>query len=211
MKITVFGATGGTGIQVVRHALRTGHEVTAVVRDRSRLQVPDQDVLRVVTAELTEHAALVSAVEGADAVVSALGPRGRGPSRVCRDGAAAIIAAMREAGTGRLVAVSASGLSGDGDALPVRLLVKPILGLVLREAFDDMRAMEHVVRDSDRDWTIVRPPQLTANPPSGEVRTRLDGNVRGGFRITRADLGEYLVRAASDDLLIGQTVSVAGG
>ncbi|MGW4973647.1 NmrA family NAD(P)-binding protein, partial [Streptomyces albidoflavus] len=33
MRITVFGATGGVGGEVVRQALEAGHEVTAVVRD----------------------------------------------------------------------------------------------------------------------------------------------------------------------------------
>ena len=33
MKLVVFGATGGTGGQVVEQALEAGHEVTAVVRD----------------------------------------------------------------------------------------------------------------------------------------------------------------------------------
>ncbi|GGP90135.1 hypothetical protein GCM10010187_01820 [Actinomadura coerulea] len=33
----MFGATGGTGVQVVRRALDAGHDVTAVVRDPAAL------------------------------------------------------------------------------------------------------------------------------------------------------------------------------
>lgn len=33
MRLTVFGATGGTGTQVVDAALAAGHEVTVLVRD----------------------------------------------------------------------------------------------------------------------------------------------------------------------------------
>jgi putative NADH-flavin reductase len=40
MRLTVFGATGGTGTEVVRQALGAGHQVTAVVRDPARLTVP---------------------------------------------------------------------------------------------------------------------------------------------------------------------------
>uniref|UniRef100_UPI002458BF4D NAD(P)H-binding protein n=1 Tax=Nocardia farcinica TaxID=37329 RepID=UPI002458BF4D len=50
MKIAVFGASGGIGGQVVNQALAAGHQVTAVVRDRARLAVPDQDGLSVTVA-----------------------------------------------------------------------------------------------------------------------------------------------------------------
>jgi putative NADH-flavin reductase len=40
MRLTVFGATGGTGTEVVRQALEVGHQVIAVVRDPARLTVP---------------------------------------------------------------------------------------------------------------------------------------------------------------------------
>ena len=39
MKITVFGATGGIGGEVVRQALDAGHKVTAVVRDAARFDL----------------------------------------------------------------------------------------------------------------------------------------------------------------------------
>jgi uncharacterized protein YbjT (DUF2867 family) len=39
MRLTVFGATGGTGRHVVQQALADGHQVTAVVRDPARLQL----------------------------------------------------------------------------------------------------------------------------------------------------------------------------
>ncbi|WP_157880486.1 NAD(P)H-binding protein, partial [Streptomyces katrae] len=45
MKITVFGATGGVGREVVRQGLAAGHEVTAVVRDPARLDVPAHERL----------------------------------------------------------------------------------------------------------------------------------------------------------------------
>src|SRR5918997_37329 len=99
MRITVFGATGGTGRHIVEQALDAGHEVTAVVG------VPAADGLTVVTAQLDDRAAVRRAVEGADAVVDTLGPHGTGPTTVRADAASVIIAAMREAGVRRLVVV----------------------------------------------------------------------------------------------------------
>lgn len=210
MKLTVFGATGGTGRQIVRQALRAGHDVTAVVRDPARLGLEPGENLDVVTADVLDPASIAPAISGRDAVLSTLGPRGRAPSRVCRDSARGIAAAMHDSGVRRLLVVSNSGNYTEGDGLAVRLLVKPILRRMLRHAYEDMDAMEREVRASGLRWTIVRPPQLTDKPYTGTVRSSLDGNVRGSFRISRADLAGYLLGAADDHSVVGKTVSVAG-
>ena len=145
MRITVFGATGGTGRLVVEQGLAAGHEVTAVIRDRTRLPVPDQDRLRVAVAPRLDHEAVLAAVTGADAVVDALGANDLKPTTVRVDAAEVIIPAMREAGVSRLVAVSAAGFHTTGDPIYLRALVKPVLGYVLRHSFADMAAMAFVV------------------------------------------------------------------
>ena len=117
MNITVFGATGGTGACLLRQALAAGHRVTAVVRDPARLaswpaaaeprpEPSDRQPssgrtataapprLEVITADVMDPAAIGPAVAGADAVLSAIGPHGSGPTTVSQDSAAAIIAAM---------------------------------------------------------------------------------------------------------------------
>lgn len=72
-KIVVFGASGGIGRQVVEQALNRGDEVTAFVRSPSKLSLSDPK-LTVIAGELSAKAAVDSAVGGADAVISALGP-----------------------------------------------------------------------------------------------------------------------------------------
>jgi len=82
MRLTVFGATGRIGSEVVRQALAAGHEVAAVVRDPARLAVPAGPGLGVVTADVMDPAQIGPAIKGSDAVVSALGPRKGGPPAV---------------------------------------------------------------------------------------------------------------------------------
>jgi uncharacterized protein YbjT (DUF2867 family) len=211
MNITVFGATGGTGRHIVEQALDAGHQVVAVVRDPARLAVPPRDGLSVVTARLDDRAAVLRAVADADAVVDALGARGGGPTTFRTDTARVVTSAMRDAGVRRLVVLSASGAHTTGDSLPVRVLVKPVLGWFLRHQFADMRSMEDVVRASGLDWTIVLPPQLTDGPRTGKVRRRVGANVRGSYRITRADLAAAVVAAVSDEEVRGKALSVAAG
>ncbi|NIH85971.1 NAD(P)-dependent oxidoreductase [Amycolatopsis granulosa] len=211
MKLTVFGATGGTGAHVVRQALTAGHQVTAVVRDPARLDVPGQPRLEVVPADVLDPDALVPAISGREAVVSALGPRGRGPSVICRDGTSSIMTAMQTAGVRRLVVVSNSGMHREGDGWFTRLVFKPVLIRILRESYADMGEMERRVTASGLDWTIVRPPKLSDGPHTGRIASETRGNVRGSFTISRADLADYILRAVADPALSRVAVSVAKG
>jgi putative NADH-flavin reductase len=133
MKLTVFGASGGAGSQVVSQALDAGHDVTAVVRDRARLPVSHQN-LTVVTADVLRPAEIADAVAGRDAVVSALGhsrrrpePKAAANATLCADSARSIAEAMRDAGSRRLVIVSTSGLDWTVLRAP-RLTDKPLTG-----------------------------------------------------------------------------------
>ncbi|MGW5716289.1 NAD(P)-dependent oxidoreductase [Amycolatopsis sp. NPDC003865] len=202
MKITVLGATGGVGTEVVKQALDRGWDVTAVVRDPARLTQP----AHVVVAGLHDHDKLAAAIEGRDAVISAVGSRDRGPTTVCVDGARAAL----EAGAKRLLVVSASGMHTEGDGFFTRTLVKPLLNTFLKHGWADMLAMEDVVTASGVDWTVVRPPMLLNGSRTGKVASRLDGNVRT-FTIRRADVAAYLLDAVADPTLIRAKVSIAHG
>src|SRR5438034_8496202 len=93
MKLTIFAATGGIGRQLLEQAVAAGDDVTAVVRNPKNLSAK----VRVVTADLAaaDPAALESAVAGADAVISALGPRSSAEAGVAWQGTRAIVQAMK--------------------------------------------------------------------------------------------------------------------
>lgn len=208
MKITVFGATGGTGLEVVRQAAAAGYEVTAVVRDPARLApVPG---LAVVRADVMDPASIAPALAGADAVVSALGNREiRRPSTVCSGGIASIIEAMKGAGVHRLAVVSASGMvTDDVDEFLTRYVAKPILQRVLAYNFADLRRMEEIVQASALDWTIVRPSRLL-DGPRGEYRVQIGRNLPRGYSTRRADVADYILRSLDDRSAVREAVSVA--
>jgi putative NADH-flavin reductase len=74
MKLLVFGATGGTGGQLVEQALQQGHVVTAFARDPTKIRLTHDD-LRVVRGDILQPDSIETAMVGQDAVVSALGVR----------------------------------------------------------------------------------------------------------------------------------------
>ena len=135
-----------------------------------------------------DPAAIGPAVAGADAVLSAIGPHGSGPTTVSQDSAAAIIAAMHAAGARRLIIVSGSVVTDVGDD-PFLRLVKPLVRRTqLRHVCADMRRAEDEVRSSGLDWTIMRPPRLTDKAAAGTYRTAIDRNLPREYTISRADL-----------------------
>jgi putative NADH-flavin reductase len=197
MRLTVFGATGGIGTEVVKQALARGHEVTAVVRDPSRLAVPPAASLTVITADVMDPSAIKPALDGADAAVSALGPRRNGPPNVLTDSMQAILSAMEATGVHRLIAVSASGFFvEEGEGFVTGKIAKPILRRILRNNAIDTHQMETLITTSPTDWTIMRPAQLT-NAPGRPYKTALDRHV--GPRIARTDVADAILNALPDE------------
>ncbi|WP_189529724.1 NAD(P)-dependent oxidoreductase [Streptomyces roseolilacinus] len=211
MRITVFGATGGVGREIVRQGLEAGHHVTAVVRDPSRLPVRHGERLEVFTAaRLDDPEALRPAVAGRDAVLSGLGPRGRGQVGVASSLTRSVLRAMEAEGVRRFLAVSAAPLGPvPQDETPWLRLLTPVVSWVLRAHYDDLRAMETALRDSAADWTSVRPPRLVDAPLTGRYRTALDANPRGGARIARADVAHAMLALTTDPAAVRRAVGVA--
>lgn len=210
MKLTIFGATGGTGSRLVEQALAAGHEVTAVVRDPARLSIPASPLLQAVKADVLDPDSIAQLVDGADAVLTAIGPRGTGPTTISHDTVASIITAMQKAGPRRLIMVSGSIVADAGESPYMRYLVKPVVRLtVLRNVCADMRSAESAVRASDLDWTIMRPPGLTSKPAKGKYRTAIDSNLPRGFTISRSDLAACMLGLIGDPATVHKHIAVA--
>jgi len=209
MRITVFGATGGTGIEVVRQALAAGYQVTAVVRDPARLPVTGAG-LTVVTGDVLDPAAMAGPIRDADAVICAIGQRG-GPgarSDLLAASTTSIIAAMRTTGVRRLIVVTASGHVRDShDDFLTRAIAKPVLRRLLRSGFADFAETDRIVADSGLQWTIMRPSRLT-DRGHRPYRTAVDHTLRGGMSISRADLARATLHAADDPGAAGHAIAV---
>jgi putative NADH-flavin reductase len=210
MKLTIFGATGATGTTLLQQAAAAGHSVTAVVRDPARLAVPAHQRLRIVTAEVMDPAAISQAVAGADAVLSALGPRGSGRTTVSQDSVRSIIQAMQKSGVRRLITVSGSIVADAGEGPVMRYVLKPLVRRTfLRHVCADMRCAEDEIRASDLNWTIMRPPRLTGKPAAGTYRTAIDRNLPRGYTISRADLAACMLTLLDDTATVHRHISIA--
>src|SRR6266511_1882638 len=175
MKVTVFGATGRIGEQVVRQALDAGHKVTAVVRDPARFQVRHPALEVAAVPGLTDPQVLRPTLEGSDAAISAVGPRGR------KDGPVA-----------------------EGESFLNRRILLPFISAFARDVYADLAAMEDELRHSTTEWTILRPPKLNDKPLTGKYRTSVGGNVPRGYSISRADVAHAMLAALDDPATVKQ-------
>jgi putative NADH-flavin reductase len=159
-RLLVLGATGKTGSHFVELALSRGHRVTAFVRSPEKIGPPPAG-LTVVKGQALETDQLARAMSGHDAVVSTLGPSSKEafrPSTLMTECAASTVSAMKAAGVGRLAILSAAVM------FPERSLRFMFFRAFLRHHLRDLTSMEAVVRATDFDWTIARPPRLVQAP-----------------------------------------------
>lgn len=198
MKLAIFGATGGTGRHLVEQALEQGHAVTAFVRDRDKA-VWQNDRLTLVQGDVRVEGAVQEAVEGADAVISALGPSSNADERPITQGTRNIIAAMKQHGVSRLVASCGAGVEFPQDEPK---LFNKVMGFLVRtvskNVYEDMYSTAQVIRTSDVDWTIVRVPMLVDGEPQGSLKVGYVGKGTGA-RITRADMAAFMLEQVDSD------------
>lgn len=210
MRLTIFGATGGTGAQLVRLALAAGHDVTAVARNPSQVGVQD-DRLRVLRGDVLDPASVEAAIREQNVVISCIGGTSdQHPVTLYSAGTDNLLSAMRVAGVRRLECISANPLDvGNGDVLLDRLVLKPIVRVIFKESYADLARMEAKVRASDVDWTIMRPPRLINRSATGDYRIAFDRNLPRGRFIGRADLAAAMLQMLDNPQSIRASVTVA--
>lgn len=214
MRIAVLGATGRTGVHVVRGALARGHDVTVLVRDPSKArQVLGHalDDVEVVTGDARTPADVERLVAGADAVVSALGPVTGSPPDLMERSARAVVEAVRHLPRRRLVWLTGAGVRRPGDTPG---LVDRVVVAVMKVATpsllrDSVAGVDVVTAADDVAWTVVRGPRLTDGPARGtwRVADRVGGG--HGTQLPREDLARVLLDLAESDDRVRQSPVVS--
>jgi putative NADH-flavin reductase len=208
LKVSILGASGRTGRELVKQALESGHDVTAFVRDPAKLKTTG-DKLTVVQGDMLDAAAVERAVNGQDVVISALGSPGLGPSNDLSEGTRNIIAAMEKARVKRLIFESSIGI-GDSRDHAGWFARKVFFPLVVKNVFADKEVQERLIMESSLDWIIVRPGRLTNGRRTGTYRhgDQIDARNPGGT-ISRADTAEFMLRQIDDDTYLRKTPGVS--
>jgi putative NADH-flavin reductase len=203
MKIVIFGATSKTGLQLTEQALEAGHEVTAFVRDPSKLTL-EHPRLAVVQGDALDPEGVERAVQGQEGVISLIGPTKGSPSNITTRATRNILAAMDQHSVRRLVVASVAGIPTERDQRGlVARLVGGLIQLFLGDMYKDRQQQLELLQQSDRDWIVIRLPRLTDAPATGHYT--LDYQSLGpSVKVTRADLAAAMLQQLTDDTYLHQ-------
>ena len=203
MNLTILGATGATGTLLVERALAAGHHVTALVRTPQKLTSKHAN-LRAITGDATDGAAVARALEGADAVLSALGTN---KGTLMAAATRAILAGAERHNVKRVVVLSSFAVQRERLAG----VAKAMTGLMMGAAIKDKAAGEDLLRTSGLDWTIVYATLLGNGPATGATVVPDGATLGMSQKIARADVAAFLLDAATSDRYRRTSVTITGG
>jgi putative NADH-flavin reductase len=204
MKLLVFGATGGTGREILAQGLDEGHVVTAFVRNPAAITT-NHAKLNLAKGDVLDYPSVEAAVQGQEAVLSALGVRKLRKNTILSDGTQNIIRAMEQHGVKRLVCESSLGV-GDSKGQLGWFLNLFLIPLFLRNVFQDKEVQEQHIKQSSLNWIIVRPGALTGGSRTGVYRggfSTADLTIRA--KISRADVADFMLKQLTDDTYLRKT------
>lgn len=205
MRIAIIGGSRGIGLAVAHEALARGHEVVIVSRSDPRLI---QNEVRWLSGDARDTTVLERALEGASAVVTALGvSRTWQDTNLFSQAQVALNRAMDNAGLKRTVLVTGLG-AGDSRNRQGWLYDNVLFPVFLARSYADKDRAEAVLQKSDLDWTIVRPGRLTNGPKKNKVDVLLTPETYRYGAISRADVAAFVLDCIEKSSYLRQTPQI---
>ena len=204
MKVIVFGASGGTGRELVKQAIAHGYSVTVFVRNPAKFDI-EHPRISIQQGDVADRVAVERAIRGQDEVICALGGSSllkRDPSLVV--GIHNIVLSMEQASVQRLIYLSNDAVKDARSRMHV--FRRCLVSVLLRNVAADHELNENMIKQSKLDWVIVRPPILTRGERTGSYRSGDHVEPRSLFpRISRADVAQFMLKQLSDDTFLHGT------
>jgi putative NADH-flavin reductase len=215
MKILLFGATGRTGKLILQKALKDGYEVTAIVRDPSKLDNLNANIIQG-TPYCKET--VKEAMNNCDVVISTLNvsrvsdspwAKLRAPKDMISRSIQNVLDAMQESRAKRIIVMGVLGAGESWTKLPFifRLVVS---SSNLKYAYNDHSRQEELLASSDSDWTVIRLPMLTSEEGEKEILIKKpNDNIKLNRKINRESVARFILNILKDDNYYKSIVAVS--
>ncbi len=211
MKIIIFGANGLTGNELVKQALENNHNVIALVRNPSSIEVEHSN-LEVKKANILDVKSFENTFEDSDVIICTVGTgasisKARKPTTIYSEGYKNIVTAMRNHKIKRFIALLSVGTVPDPNEATIhKVMIRPML----KGTYDDMRRAESFPETcNDIDWIGIRPLRLNNKAKTGKYRTGIDFLPKKGVNISRADVADLMLKLMTSDENIRKYVTIA--
>ncbi len=208
MIITIFGATGMVGKQLVQQALFKGYTVKAYGRNVYSELSMDEENLTLIKGGLFDEKDVAKAIAGSDAVLSAIGGDVESDDKTRSLGMKNIVAQMEKVGVSRIVAVGGIGLLQANEQTLVMDTEdfdtdEIMVSLEHKKAFDYLNA-------SSLKWTFVCPPMIKDAQPIGKFLTAINILPQPNrFAINSGDLALYMLQSLQNELHHCQRIGIS--
>ena len=201
MHVLVVGSHGQIGQRLIRALARSEHTSRAMIRDDSqRDTLQTLGANEVVVADLEDDCS--EALAGCDAVVFTAGSGGHTSAEktkdVDRNGAISIIDQAAAGGVRRFVIVSSMNADSPENGAEH-----------MQHYFRAKGAADNHLRESELEYTIVRPGKLTDESGTGQVDIAKDLGRYG--EVTRDDVADVLVLTLDSPNTIGRHFELLAG
>ena len=208
MKLLIIGGTGGTGMELIKQALESGHNVSALIRNPKNLKIEHPN-LRIIEGNVLDFDKVKMAVSGQDAVISSLGhKRFFIKTTILSEGTKNIIQAMELQNVKRFICITSLGVNNSRFKLGLYYTLF-VIPFIIFFYFWDKSKQEKLIQSSKLDWTIVRPGQLTNGKKRGKYKHGLNvGNYILTKMISRADVAHFILSQLNDQTYIHQTPGI---
>lgn len=185
MKVLVIGANGQLGRAVVSALAADGFEVTGLARQPQH--PPTTAEVAWALADATDRHAVSTAAAGHDAIVNAVGSGTIRRNTIESSTTSVVLKAAQAAGVPRYVGVSA------GMVVPTSFVFDHIIrATILRNLYHEHLRVEHLIRESALDWTIVRPSKLVNSAPRGYQTATQDRPAHAPILTSRSDVADFI-------------------
>ncbi len=209
MKITIFGATGMVGGQVVKKALATGHSVVAFGRNVSDLIDKDlaSDSLTAFKGYIFDDTDVFNAIKDSDGIISVLGGAPDGEDKTRSLGIKNIVTQMGKAHIKRIVALGGLGvLNADENTLIIDTPNYPKKFVAVGR--EHLAAYQYL-QASNLEWTFICPADIKEEAPAGNYITRINYPPEpNSWKITAEDLAAFLVKTVENNEFLHQKVGI---
>lgn len=206
-RIIIFGATGGTGKELLKQALSSGNYVTAFVRSPQKVEV-SHEKLDIIQGNVLDYNQVLKAVSNQDVVFCTLGMPASDKSNLRKEGTANIVQAMLAKGITRFICQTSLGYGDSKEVLPwhMKYLVVPF---ILKNAFKDHELQESVIVNSNLDWTIVRPGNMTNGKLTGHYKHGFKASEKIKLKISRSDVAHFMLNQIGTKEYLHEKVGIS--
>ncbi|KAF7985195.1 hypothetical protein HWV62_7806 [Athelia sp. TMB] len=193
-----------SGLAFIQEALQwpIPPKLTLYVRNPSKLPAGTEVNARIVKGELSDEAALASAMDGVDTVVSVL---------PIADDLKTVLKLMKVNGVRRIFALSTPSYFVPGETrgwIRSAYLVLPAL-LIPQGKAEMVAIAEAVAAEKDLDWTIFRVPNLTEASSDLPVYAGLLGpDYTGSLSLSRGSQARWILKEMEDNAWIKQAPAI---